>query len=82
MKIKKVSEIKDPNKFKQFIKRFWWIVWKDDSFKGWVISLIFVFVLIKFIFFPFLNLVTGTKLPLAIVESCSMYHNKDIFVKF
>jgi hypothetical protein len=69
-------------KFKKFLKKFWEIVWKDDSFKGWVISLIFLFVVIKFVIFPILNLVTGTSLPLAIVESCSMYHKADIFGSF
>lgn len=70
------------NKFKKFWKKFWGIVWKDDSFKGWIISLIFLFVVIKFIIFPLLNLVTGTSLPLAIVESCSMYHKGDVFSSF
>lgn len=70
------------NKFKKFWKKFWEIVWKDDSFKGWVISLVFIFVLIRFILFPLLNLVTGTTLPLAIVESCSMYHKGDVFGNF
>lgn len=70
------------NKFKKFWKKFWEIVWKDDSFKGWIISLIFLFVVIKFIIFPLLNLITGTSLPLAIVESCSMYHKGDVFGSF
>jgi signal peptidase I len=70
------------NKFKNFWKKFWKIVWKDDSFKGWVISLVFLFVVIKFIFFPLLSLITGTSLPLAIVESCSMYHKADMFGSF
>jgi len=82
MKIKSVKEIKDKNKLKQFLKRFWWVVWKDDSFRGWLISLIFIFVVIKFIFFPLLNLITGTTLPLAIVESCSMYHQGNVFSNF
>ena len=64
-------------KFKRFLKKSWQIIWKDDSLKGWIISLIFIFVVIKFIFFPLLNLATGTSLPLAIVESCSMYHGTD-----
>jgi signal peptidase I len=69
-------------KIKRFFKKFWEIVWKDDSFKGWLISLIFIFVVIKFVFFPLLNLVTGTSLPLAIVESCSMYHTGNVFGNF
>lgn len=67
---------------KEFLKKFWFIVWKDDSLKGWIISIIFLFIVIKFIFFPALNLVTGSSLPLAIVESCSMYHQGNIFSDF
>lgn len=60
-------------------KKFWWLLWKDDSWKGWIFSIVFLFLFIKFIFFPLLSLFTGTTLPLAIVESCSMYH-KDNFL--
>lgn len=69
-------------RFKKFWKKFWFIVWKDDSFKGWIISILFLFIIIKFIFFPLLNLATGTALPLAIVESCSMYHQGNLFSNF
>ncbi len=67
---------------KKFFEKFWFIVWKDDSPKGWLISLIFLFVVIKFIFFPLLSFVTGTSLPLAIVESCSMYHQGNLFSNY
>ncbi len=67
---------------KKYWSKFWFIVWKDNSVKGWLISIIFLFVVIKFIFFPILNLVTGTSLPLAIVESCSMYHKGNLFSDF
>lgn len=60
--------------FKNFWKKFWFLLWKDDSWKGWLFSIVFLFIFIKFIFFPGLSWVTGTQLPLAIVESCSMYH--------
>jgi signal peptidase I len=69
-------------KIKRFFKKAWQIIWKDDSLKGWIISLIFIFVVIKFIFFPLLNLATGTSLPMAIVESCSMYHSGNVFSNF
>ena len=65
--------------FKKFWDNFWYIVWKDESFKGWIISIIFIFIVIKFVFFPVLSLTTGTKLPLAIIESCSMYHQGNLF---
>lgn len=64
---------------KKFFDRVWFLLFKDDSFKGWALSIIVLFIFIKFIFFPGLSLVTGTALPLAIVESCSMYHEGDIF---
>ena len=67
---------------KKFLKKFWFIVWKDDSLKGWIFSIIFLFILIKFIFFPTLSFITGTSLPLAIVESCSMYHDKNLLSNF
>jgi len=66
-------------KVKKFFEKFWFIVWKDDSPKGWLMSLIFLFIVIKFIFFPLLSFATGTSLPLAIVESCSMYHDGNFF---
>ena len=63
-------------------KKFWFFVWKDDSPKGWIVSIIFLFVVIKFIFFPVLSLLTGTALPLAIVESCSMYHEGNLISNY
>lgn len=77
MKLRKIEE-----GTKKGFKKFWFLLWKDNSIKGWLFSLIFLFVFIKFIFFPFLNLVTGTTLPLAIVESCSMYHRGNVFSNF
>ncbi len=67
---------------KNFFKKFWHLLWKDDSLKGWAFSIIFFFVFIKFIFFPVLSLATGTVLPLAIVESCSMHHKSTLFSNF
>ncbi|MBS3124579.1 signal peptidase I [Candidatus Woesearchaeota archaeon] len=71
--------IENKKKFKKFLNDFWYIVWKDESIKGWIISIIFIFLVIKLVFFPLMNLTTGTRLPLAIVESCSMYHQGNLF---
>ncbi len=65
--------------FKNFFRKFWFLLWRDNSLKGWIFSIIFIFIFIKFIFFPGLSLLTGTSLPLAIVESCSMYHKGNLF---
>ena len=77
MDLKKAGE-----KTRKGFKKFWFLLWNDNSFKGWMFSVIFLFVFIKFIFFPFLNFATGTELPMAIVESCSMYHKGNIFSSF
>ncbi|MBI3622986.1 signal peptidase I [Candidatus Pacearchaeota archaeon] len=66
------------SELKELWKKFWFLLWKDNSWKGWIFSIIFLFIFIKFIFFPLLSLTTGTQLPLAIVESCSMYHDGNI----
>ena len=68
--------------FKKNFKKFWYLLWRDNSFKGWLFSVIFLFIFIKFIFLPGLSLLTGTSLPLAIVESCSMYHEGNVFSNF
>jgi len=68
-------------KLKEAFKKFWYLLWSDNSLKGWIFSVVFLFIFIKIIFFPGLGLITGTSTPLAIVESCSMYHNSN-FVFF
>lgn len=73
---------KEEKEVKKGFRKFWYLLWEDNSLKGWIFSLIFLFVFIRFIFFPFLNVVTGTSLPLAIVESCSMYHAGNVFSNF
>lgn len=67
---------------KKVLDKFWFLLWKDDSLKGWLFSVVFLVVFIMFIFFPVLRLATGTVLPLAIVESCSMYHDGNILSDF
>ena len=62
--------------------KFWNLLWKDNSLKGWVFSIIFLVVFFKFLFLPGLGLITGTSLPLAIVDSCSMHHDKNVFSNY
>lgn len=62
---------------KNIFKRFW-IFLKKDTWGSFVVTLLIAFIIIKFIFFPLLSLVTGTALPLVIVESCSMYHSESM----
>ena len=72
----------ESKKIRKNFRRFWNLLWKDDSLKGWIFSVIFIMVFILLIFFPLLRLITNTSLPLAIVESCSMYHQGNVFSNF
>ncbi len=58
------------------IKKFWAFL-QEDTWQSWLVSLILIIVLIKFIFFPALSWITGSPLPLVVVESCSMYHSTN-----
>lgn len=51
---------------------------KEDSWPSFFVGLLIALIVIKLIIFPVLSLITGTSLPLVIVESCSMYHQFDL----
>ena len=54
-------------------KRFWNFL-RKDTWQSFFVSLVLIIILIKFIVFPSIELITNTPLPLVVVESCSMYH--------
>ena len=58
------------------LKKFWKFL-NEDSWQSWLVSLVLIVVIIKFIFFPALSFITQTPLPLVVVESCSMYHESN-----
>ena len=58
------------------IKKIWEFL-KKDTWQSWIVSIILLFILIKFILFPTLTFITGSPLPLVVVESCSMYHESS-----
>lgn len=59
-----------------FFKRSWQFL-KEDSWQSWIVSLVLMYLVIKYVLFPVFSLVFGTPLPLVVVESCSMYHETD-----
>jgi len=63
-----------------YIKKSWAFL-EEDSWSSFFVTLLLAFVIIKFVFFPGLSFITGTDLPLVIVESCSMYHYENGFDK-
>jgi signal peptidase I len=56
------------------IKKGWKWIWNSNSVLSWVVALLIIFIVVKFVFFPVLSLIMGTSLPLAGVESSSMDH--------
>lgn len=64
----------DFQELKRNIKKAWNWTWNSDSALSWLVALVIIFVMVKFVFFPLLSLVMGTSLPLAGVESSSMDH--------
>jgi len=68
------------NKQKGLIKKTWDFL-REDTWQSLIVFLVLALIFIKFIFFPILSAVTGTTLPLVIVESCSMYHHEKGFEK-
>jgi hypothetical protein len=65
---------------KEEIKKFWEFL-KGDSLASMFVVILLAFVIMVLIIFPLLELVTGTSLPLVIVESCSMFHSEEGFEK-
>lgn len=62
--------------FSYQLKKFWEFL-KKDTWGSWFVSLILIVIFIKLIFFPTLSFITGTPLPLVVIESCSMYHESS-----
>lgn len=62
---------------KEQVRNFLDWLWHSESWLSYIVFIILIFVIVKFIFLPGMGLVLGTKLPLAIVESCSMYHEDN-----
>jgi len=60
----------------EWLKKSWDFL-KEDSWHSMIVTLVLLVVLIKFIFFPLLSFVTGSPLPLVVIESCSLYHEAD-----
>ncbi|MDP1695452.1 MAG: S26 family signal peptidase [archaeon] len=61
---------------KDKVKKFWKFL-QEDTWQSWIVSLVLIVILIKFIFFPTISFITGSPLPLVVIESCSMYHNSN-----
>lgn len=55
-------------------KKIWDFLWKSNSVWSWIIDLVLIFILVKFVIFPIFALGFGTSLPFVIIESGSLEH--------
>src|SRR3989338_8180361 len=66
----------NPYENKTAIKKSWEFL-KKDTWASTFVWLVILTILIRFVLFPALSLITGSALPIVVVESCSMYHDSD-----
>ena len=55
-----------------------WDYLKKDTWDSWLVSLVLIIIVIRFLIFPALSIATQTPLPIVVVESCSMYHSQGL----
>lgn len=68
MKLKKVWD---------YTKKFLYFIWYGEGLLSWVLCFIFAFLVIKYLFYPGLGLLTGSPYPVVAVMSESMQHTKN-----
>jgi signal peptidase I len=59
------------------LRNLWHFIWESDSPWSWIVDLILALIIVKFIFFPLLGLIFSSALPMVVVESTSMLHEKN-----
>jgi len=59
---------------KNIFKKIWDFLWNSNSIWSWIIDIVLVFLLVKFVIFPLCALALATPLPFVIIESQSMEH--------
>lgn len=64
-------------KLKRAFKKTWHFIWEDDSVWSWLVNIVLAFVLIKFIVYPGLGLISGASYPVVAVVSSSMEHSSN-----
>jgi len=73
---------KKPKKPDTWYQKLWYFIWYDNSIWNWIVILILIYVIIKFLVFPGVGLVFGTSTPLVVVISNSMEHNGMLLEKW
>jgi len=64
----------DKDKLISNFKKFWHYIWHDDSFGSYILNFLFVFIIIKFMFFPIIGFALNNDYPIVAIVSGSMEH--------
>lgn len=64
---------------KETPRKFWHIVWEEDSLLSWILNIGLAFLLMKFVIYPALGLALSTSHPVVAVISASMEHSTPEF---
>lgn len=59
------------------LKKVWYFIWYDESIWSWIVNIALAFILIKYLIYPGLGLILGTKYPIVAVVSGSMEHKPN-----
>jgi signal peptidase I len=54
--------------------KIWNFLWKSNNPLSWIVDILIIFLIVKFIIFPVAGAAFGTSMPFVIVESGSMHH--------
>ena len=66
------------DKKENFLQKVWYFLWDSNSIWSWIIDIILMFLLVKFVIFPGMGLILATPLPFVIIESTSMEHEGSL----
>lgn len=57
-----------------YLTTIWNFLWKSNSILSWIVNIVLIFLIVKFVIFPLTGLILSTSLPFVIIESKSMEH--------
>jgi signal peptidase I len=63
------------------LKKIWNFLWHSNSVWSFIVDVILIFLIVKFLLLPGLGLALNTSVPMVIVESGSMEHIKNTYDK-
>lgn len=63
-------------------KTVWNFLWKSNSILSWIVDIVLIFLIVKFVIFPVMGPILSTSLPFVIIESKSMEHEGNFDLWF